>query len=210
MSIEAMKQALDVLSVHPEHGGNAFTRAADALRQAIEQAEKQEPSLWFAIGKDGRVKYTTDSDRALKWKQAGSYRLVRDYYTSPVHASDISAERVDETEKRKHACPDWDFLEIDEDCPEFEACLCFDKAVKVEHDPVAWIVDGEIRVRLDMVGKLYYSETNVYTAPPQREWVGLTKAEFEEAIGGLEDLEDCWQAIEAKLKEKNCSAANNS
>jgi hypothetical protein len=74
----------------------------DELRQKLEQAEKQEPSLWFAIGKDGRVKYTTDSDRALKWKQAESYRLVRDYYTSPVHASDISQERVDETAKDRH------------------------------------------------------------------------------------------------------------
>jgi hypothetical protein len=55
----------------------------DELRQKLEQAEKQKPSLWFAIGGDGRVKYTTDSDRALKWKQAGSYRLVRNYYTAP-------------------------------------------------------------------------------------------------------------------------------
>lgn len=23
-----------------------------------------------------------------------------------------------------HACPEWDFLEIDADSPEFEACLC--------------------------------------------------------------------------------------
>ena len=43
MIISAMKQALDVLLVLPEHGGNAFTRAADALRQAIDEAEKQEP-----------------------------------------------------------------------------------------------------------------------------------------------------------------------
>jgi hypothetical protein len=60
--------------------------AKEALRKAIEQAEKLKPTLWLGIGGDGRVKYTTDSDRALKWKQAGSYRLVRDYYTSPVHA----------------------------------------------------------------------------------------------------------------------------
>jgi hypothetical protein len=40
-------------------------------------------------------------------------------------------------------------------------------------------------------------------AMEKREWVGLTKTEFEEAVDGLEDLEDCWQAIEAKLKEKN-------
>jgi len=37
----------------------------------------------------------------------------------------------------------------------------------------------------------------------RREWVGLTKQEFIEATEGLEDLEDCWVAIEAKLKEKN-------
>jgi hypothetical protein len=106
-----MKQALDVLSVHPEHGGNAFTRAADELRKAINEQEKrhlcpdwdfmeitvedpefdaclcfpseQKPSLWLAIAQDGRVKYTTDSSRALNWKRSGSYRLVRDYYTAP-------------------------------------------------------------------------------------------------------------------------------
>ena len=40
-------------------------------------------------------------------------------------------------------------------------------------------------------------------AQPEREWVGLTKAEFEEAVDGLEDLEDCWMMIEARLREKN-------
>ena len=60
------------------------------------------PSLWLAIAKDGRVKYTTDSGRASDWKKSGSYRLVRDYYTAPVHAIDISEKRVDETAKRKH------------------------------------------------------------------------------------------------------------
>jgi hypothetical protein len=39
--------------------------------------------------------------------------------------------------------------------------------------------------------------------PPQRTWVGLTDREFEEVTHGMEDLEDCWIAIEAKLKEKN-------
>lgn len=38
---------------------------------------------------------------------------------------------------------------------------------------------------------------------PRREWVGLTKTEFNEATNNLDDLEDCWIAIEAKLKEKN-------
>jgi hypothetical protein len=37
----------------------------------------------------------------------------------------------------------------------------------------------------------------------ERQWQGLTKKEFLTAVDGLEDLEDCWVAIEAKLKEKN-------
>jgi hypothetical protein len=40
-------------------------------------------------------------------------------------------------------------------------------------------------------------------ALPQRTWVGLTDREFEEVTHGMEDLEDCWIAIEAKLKQKN-------
>ena len=41
------------------------------------------------------------------------------------------------------------------------------------------------------------------TAPPKREWVGLTRRELDIATLGLEDLSDCYKAIEAKLKEKN-------
>jgi hypothetical protein len=41
MSISAMKQAAEALEVFSEHGGNRYTRAADALRQAIAEAEKQ-------------------------------------------------------------------------------------------------------------------------------------------------------------------------
>ena len=43
----------------------------------------------------------------------------------------------------------------------------------------------------------------LYTTPPQRTWVGLTDREFEEVTHGMEDLEDCWIAIEAKLRDKN-------
>lgn len=42
-----------------------------------------------------------------------------------------------------------------------------------------------------------------YDGKKKREWVGLTKKQFQETVHGLEDLEDCWIAIEAKLKEKN-------
>ena len=41
------------------------------------------------------------------------------------------------------------------------------------------------------------------TAKCKREWVGLTRLELDIATLGLEDLSDCYKAIEAKLKEKN-------
>ena len=27
---------------------------------------------------------------------------------------------------KKHFCPDWDYMAIDETCEEFQACSCFD------------------------------------------------------------------------------------
>lgn len=37
------------------------------------------------------------------------------------------------TGKYAHYCPDWDFMTIDETCPEFEACTCFPNEDN-EHD----------------------------------------------------------------------------
>ena len=53
--------------------------------------------------------------------------------------------------------------------------------------------------------KTYTGGTPHYTTPDEqpRQWQGLTKKEFLAAVDGLEDLEDCWVAVEAKLKEKN-------
>ena len=37
----------------------------------------------------------------------------------------LQEEENNECLKKKHNCPEWDYLEICEDDPEFEACLCF-------------------------------------------------------------------------------------
>lgn len=48
------------------------------------------------------------------------------------------------------------------------------------------------------------SNTPLYTAPPQREWVELTNEEIDTwPIIGHESLREFVRAIEAKLKEKN-------
>jgi hypothetical protein len=35
--------------------------------------------------------------------------------------------------KYKHYCKEWDGMAIDETCPEWEACLCYDKE-KIENE----------------------------------------------------------------------------
>jgi hypothetical protein len=90
-----------------------------------------------------------------------------------------SAETETAMLKRKHSCPEWDYMVIDEDSPEFEACLCY--------------------------------------AEPEKEWVGLTDEELRQSycevsgkewcLGGLANAHTFYEAIEAKLKEKN--HANN-
>ena len=76
----------------------------DELRQKLEQAEKQEPVAWIwekelahmsAISKLGMAEWKVNL--GLK-PQAGDVGL----YLAPVHAIDMSQERVDETGKDRH------------------------------------------------------------------------------------------------------------
>jgi hypothetical protein len=77
------------------------------------------------------------------------------------------------------------------------------------NEPEGWVKIDEVRQYFDSVncGTIYKTagedRVPLYLAPPKKQWVGLTKEEFEQVVDGLEDLEDCWVQIEAKLKEKN-------
>jgi hypothetical protein len=76
-----------------------------------------------------------------------------------------------------------------------------------ELEPVAWFSkrpDNTLAIKI--VGKPTDGDWEpLYTAPPQREWQGLTEDEaqylFRLCLGRTYD--NFWQAIEAKLKEKN-------
>jgi len=65
--------------------------------------------------------------------------------------------------------------------PELEPVAWYDKHGMITHDPFEGV-------------------TPLYTAPPQREWQGLTDEERDEMCLGDEAIA---RAIEAKLKEKN-------
>ena len=71
---------------------------------------------------------------------------------------------------------------------------------QTEQEPAAWMwKDGSLTSDPDYADGTW---TPLYTAPPKREWVGLTEADIYELLDN-EDEFDFAQAIEAKLKEKN-------
>ena len=82
-----------------------------------------------------------------------------------------------------------------------------------EQEPVAWITDGgkgelwwHQSEKFDVDGNLIGENPDdipLYTAPPQREWQGLTDEEIEKLYLGSFDEGQFAHAIEAKLKEKN-------
>lgn len=81
---------------------------------------------------------------------------------------------------------------------------------EINQDPVAWMfvnTDGECE-QIEY-GELFDDPgvTPLYTAPPQREWQGLTDDEVAEVISGNFSERNYWvkisRAIEQALKEKN-------
>jgi hypothetical protein len=97
MSISAMKEALEALentyAYLPRRWGGEVEadQAITALRQAIAEAEKQEPVAWREVA--GKTTHYYD------YNEQGRGEPL---YAAPVHASDMSQERVDETEKDRH------------------------------------------------------------------------------------------------------------
>ena len=95
MSVSAMKYALDVLDNYvedPRCEAHCVT-AINFLRQAIAEAEKQEP---VAFRNTETGEFCTGGFLRKDWAK------WQPLYAAPVHASDISQEPVDETAKRGH------------------------------------------------------------------------------------------------------------
>jgi hypothetical protein len=104
MSISAMKQALEALNYiycpTTEYQDEVMEAALYALRQAIAEAEKQEP-VAFVSG------YTNGECVVMPMNPAVVFSVGTALYNAPVHASDISQERVDETAKCGHEPVAW-------------------------------------------------------------------------------------------------------
>jgi len=85
-----------------------------------------------------------------------------------------------------------------------------DEIVKDEHEPVAWANSSDLQ-NFDMrvrTGPDLHHTVPLYTAPPKREWVGLTDEEVDYcryAATFCDELDTAYMAelIEKDLKEKN-------
>lgn len=127
------------------------------------------------------------------------YKLTRDA-NAALHVLSNEIARSIEVEENfknnKHSCPDWDYMIIDKNSPEFDACLCY----RSNHDFLNFSDDTlieEVRRRGFTIRDAQIS--------PKREWIGLT---YEERSYYLQSAHNTgwWAAakiIEAKLKEKN-------
>jgi hypothetical protein len=202
MSISAMKCALQSLeSVEKVKGwnkdsviGRHCSQSAHFLRQAIEQAEKQEPVgyLYDWLNPDSRDEVIRD------WFAASTYVIekdkgfnVRPLYTAPVHAIDMSEKHVHKLDKDRH---EWAMQKM---------------------------VDENQRLGLYDDEQPTCQENRQVAKSATTEWVGLTDGEMQEAMeywsdslrssyGGAEsaseeyvDMVLTWRYIEAKLREKN-------
>ena len=113
-----------------------------------------------------------------------------------VDADDTSEKRVDEMVKSEHG-------------KKIEIAQAYQRgwdAAVAQQEPVAWMYvneDGECE-QIEY-GPVFDDPgvTPLYTAPPKKEWVGLTAYEIQEIHSGNQHWGDFACAIEAKLKEKN-------
>jgi hypothetical protein len=92
MSISAMKQALEALETLNSGDSYKTHNAATALRQAIEQAEKQEPVAWMTIneyGEEDDIHYENPEGHLL---EGWTYKPL---YTHPPSLQALRIQAVD-------------------------------------------------------------------------------------------------------------------
>jgi hypothetical protein len=157
MSISAMKQALDALD---SDDPSIQLRAAVALRQAIAEAEKQEPVAWREVA--GKTTHYYDYNEQGRGEPLYAAPVAQCYYPGCQTTSGCAG-----------------------------ACS--------KTSPTAW---AEITKEYVAVSdEPFENATPLYT---KREWVGLTKMELIKlGVFPFGMSYELYEAIEAKLKEKN-------
>ena len=167
-------------------------KVLQALRQALAQTEKP-PVKTYCGGKPNYCapEVTPEVTGEVTEEVGACVTCGAPKSEWLVDAVNMSQERVDETAKREHEPVAWAYPEFFDGLKNNGCWTVYEKEGKGPHR------DGIER-------------TPLYTAPPKREWVGLTDEEINDwffqrlkQAGAGWALDDVVRAVEAKLKEKN-------
>ena len=190
---KAAEMALEALEMFCEHG--AILRpleTKETLRQALAQPEQEQKTPLKVLNltvftenrlRNGRV-YDVETLQAMTSRDIlaipdmGKKALKEVMEALDVYAVNMSQERVDETAKGEHEPVAWMHNFI-------EGTVITHEPADIDRHPDRW--------------------TPLYTAPPKREWVGLSDEEIDAAVKSCNTLDTYkyFRTIEAKLKEKN-------
>jgi len=201
--------------------------AITALRQAIAQAELAKPEQSTLESKvkahikdlQGCVKVLEDyprfSDTRLEICKA--VEELKQALAKPEQAEKQQAldKKADNARELGLDYEPEEFVRWSKEKEFFDAAHASQQAEKQE--PVAWVLKmGNEKILDSHFNDIQELDdgTPLYTAPPRKEWVGLTEDdivdlycqvgdETEWAIGGLKDAMPFANLVEAKLKEKN-------
>ena len=177
MSIEAMKQALEALERYCTpyaDGTHPADEAIVSLRQAIEQAEKQEPVAFF--DPQGKWLYWAKPTRITAPVTVDVQPLP--LYTTPQPQQAEKQEPVSWVDLLKEAS------QIVRDKVVWKR---FIDGTPLANDIACWMADFAIQ----------------HAQQPQREWVGLTDEERNTITRHHAYVDNIIKATEAKLKERN-------
>jgi hypothetical protein len=198
MSIEAMKMALNAL----ENGGLLRQKQAiTALRQAIEQAEKQTSAaqFWQGVYPDGWTAERVEAEMTDYYNLLDGMDSLIDYVTGGAISKPLTDKSVIRMKHDEHVNK-----MIEEAMQEATLQEMSDIRQEIEQEPVAWMTNSEQDVTAEFLFSHVQTQMHkipLYEAPLKREWVGLTVRDYHEVLnlGGF----DAFKAIEAKLREKN-------
>jgi hypothetical protein len=199
---------------------------------------EQEPVAW--MNKDGWIGLYKQGDATIPLYTAPPKRPVKSYTGGyPQYATDdmsTKPENIDTSEERVHEIDilrqsereGWRYAKECEaeikrlkELAEYRLQLLMKMPEQADQEPVAWVSKPDFIEQQTVEGRSrrvwWECNTGVgipfYTAPPKREWVGLTDEEIHKIIANCTpnnaaqvELSDFAKAIsnaEAKLKEKN-------
>lgn len=188
----------------PQHGNSEdINNAIEALRARLAQP-------WVKTYSGGKPNYTQPEQVAqFKFQEYGPPNWGESQVTTPEFVAEQEAMNEALRKRVMDGIPDMPIKVQDEREANYKSFAQSAQVLGItEPEPVAWTTDLEFDYDTEIIpakekGRLGTSMNDIplYTAPPKKEWVDLSKDEIENCFE-MSMFGTC-RAIEAKLKEKN-------